>query len=164
MNATDRNNFIIQSLQPYQPQKIGIFGSYARHENTINSDIDIFVKFKTALSLLQLIKIENEIAEKIGIKVDLVTEGAITNEKINRNRFRNNLSMNKDDNIYIEHILNCIRKINQFSENVDLDNFRANELIQDAIIRNIEIIGKHQKKFQTIFTKFDFKNRNLKAK
>lgn len=84
MNTIDRNNYIIQSLQAYQPQKIGIFGSYARHENTVNSDIDIFVKFKNALSLLQLIAIENEISEKIGIKVDLVTEGAITNEKMKK--------------------------------------------------------------------------------
>lgn len=54
--------------------------------------------------------------------------------------------MNKDDSIYIEHILNCIRKINQFSENVDFDDFKTNELLQDAIIRNIEIIGEASKK------------------
>ena len=82
MNTSEINNIIIQCLLQYQPQKIGIFGSYSRSENTENSDIDILVKFKNSISLLQLLKIENSISEKIHIKVDLVTEGAITNQII----------------------------------------------------------------------------------
>ena len=59
---------------------IGIFGSYARNENHHDSDIDILVKFKSTLSLLQLVHIERMISQKLGIKVDLITEGAIKNK------------------------------------------------------------------------------------
>jgi len=39
-----------------------------------------------------------------------------------------------------------IRKINEFSCGVLLKDFKTNELVQDAIIRNIGIIGKVSKK------------------
>ena len=76
------NKIIIASLKDYNPEMIGIFGSFARNENTKKSDIDILVRFRKAISLLQLISIENSLSEKLGIKVDLVTEGAIKNKQI----------------------------------------------------------------------------------
>jgi uncharacterized protein with HEPN domain len=54
--------------------------------------------------------------------------------------------MIKDDLAYIDHILDCIRKINEFSSGLSLKDFKTNELAQDAIIRNIEIIGEASKK------------------
>lgn len=78
-------NIIISMLQEYNPVKIGIFGSYARNENLQSSDIDILVKFKSTLSLLQLVHVERKISQKLGIKVDLVTEGAIKNKIVKEN-------------------------------------------------------------------------------
>jgi uncharacterized protein with HEPN domain len=54
--------------------------------------------------------------------------------------------MIKDDLAYIEHILDCIRKINEFSQGLPYTEFKGSELVQDAIIRNIEIIGEASKK------------------
>ena len=54
--------------------------------------------------------------------------------------------MNKDDLAYIDHILDCIRKIQRFSKGLDLKKFSEDELVQDAIIRNIEVIGEASKK------------------
>ncbi len=82
-------NIIINTLQEYNPERIGIFGSYARNENSNSSDIDILVKFRSTLSLLQIVHIENLISQKLGIKADLVTEGALKNEAIKE-------SINKD--------------------------------------------------------------------
>ena len=42
--------------------------------------------------------------------------------------------------------MDCIRKINEFSKGLSLKEFKTNELVQDAIIRNIEIIGEASKK------------------
>ncbi len=78
------NNIIISTLQEFYPERIGIFGSFAREENTPDSDLDILVKFKNGITLLQLIKLENELSEKLNVKVDLVTEGAITNNTIKK--------------------------------------------------------------------------------
>ena len=52
----------------------------------------------------------------------------------------------KDDLAFIEHILLCIDKIQQYTKNLTPQDFNNNELIQDAVIRNIEIIGEATKK------------------
>ncbi|MDZ7633534.1 MAG: DUF86 domain-containing protein [Bacteroidales bacterium] len=57
--------------------------------------------------------------------------------------------MVKDDLAYVEHILDCIRKIKVFSEGISFREFSSNELVQDAIIRNIEIIGEASKKISS---------------
>jgi uncharacterized protein with HEPN domain len=54
--------------------------------------------------------------------------------------------MIKSDLAYIDHILDCIRKINKFSKGLTINEFQKNELVQDAVIRNIEIIGEASKK------------------
>ena len=79
MNS-DIKNIIIKSLQDYNPVMIVVFGSYARNENREFSDIDILVKFKSTLSLLQLVHVERLISQQLGIKVDLITVGALKNQ------------------------------------------------------------------------------------
>jgi uncharacterized protein with HEPN domain len=44
--------------------------------------------------------------------------------------------------LYIEDILESIRKIERYIENLDYKEFEKNELIVDAVIRNLEIIGE----------------------
>ena len=85
MKHSKMKQLIMESMNSYSPEFIGIFGSYSRKENTRQSDIDILVRFKQGLSLLQIIKLENELSEKLGIKVDLITEGAIKNKRIREN-------------------------------------------------------------------------------
>ncbi len=54
--------------------------------------------------------------------------------------------MHKDDYTYVEHILECIKKIKHFCNDVDQFGFESNVLLQDAVIRNIEVIGEASKK------------------
>lgn len=51
----------------------------------------------------------------------------------------------KDDLAFIEHILACIDKIQKYTKNLTVVDFNNSELIQDAVIRNIEIIGEATK-------------------
>ncbi|MCH7613592.1 MAG: nucleotidyltransferase family protein [Candidatus Marinimicrobia bacterium] len=57
---------------------VGLFGSIARGEGKENSDIDLLVKFAKRKSLLGVVKLERELSEAMGRKVDLVTEAAIS--------------------------------------------------------------------------------------
>ena len=66
-------NSIKETVQKFDPALVGIFGSYARNEQTPSSDLDILVDFKKNISLLDLIGLEQELTEILGIKVDLVT-------------------------------------------------------------------------------------------
>ncbi|MCX7201981.1 MAG: DUF86 domain-containing protein [Burkholderiales bacterium] len=43
---------------------------------------------------------------------------------------------------YVGHILVAIDRISSYCHALDLANFKANTLIQDAVIRNLEIIGE----------------------
>ena len=52
----------------------------------------------------------------------------------------------KDDSVYIDHILECIKKISDYTKDVSQSEFERNDLIQDAVIRNIEIIWEASKK------------------
>jgi uncharacterized protein len=78
----EKNKVIIDYLKAFNPVKIGIFGSYARNESRPDSDLDILIDLNTAISLFQLIRIERELSELLGVKVDLVSEGAIKNQKL----------------------------------------------------------------------------------
>jgi len=57
----------------------------------------------------------------------------------------------KDDLTYIEHINECIDKIKRFTFQLTQENFNNNEMVQDAVIRNIEIIGEAAKQISNQF-------------
>jgi len=82
MSSVEVKNIILDSLKRYSPLFIGLFGSYARNQETENSDIDILVSFQSGISLLRLIRLEDELSVKLGRKVDLITEGSIKNKRI----------------------------------------------------------------------------------
>lgn len=56
----------------YQVTSLGIFGSYVRHEQDTQSDLDVLVTFAELPSLLQFIKLEHYLTDILGVKVDLV--------------------------------------------------------------------------------------------
>jgi hypothetical protein len=68
-------------LKPYV-KRISVFGSYARGEETVQSDIDVLVALKPshlrpALGLFEVIRLEQELKKELGRDVDLVTEEGI---------------------------------------------------------------------------------------
>jgi uncharacterized protein with HEPN domain len=60
--------------------------------------------------------------------------------------------MIKNDQVYLEHILEAIIKIENFTNEISRFDFDRNVMIQDAVIRNIEIIGEATKKISKSFT------------
>jgi uncharacterized protein with HEPN domain len=43
---------------------------------------------------------------------------------------------------YLAHIIQAIQRIHHYTEDMDEVGFLENELVQDAVIRNIEIVGE----------------------
>lgn len=57
----------------YGVRSLGVFGSYIRGEEHADSDLDLLVEFDDRpLSLLQVITLEHELGDLLGVKVDLV--------------------------------------------------------------------------------------------
>src|SRR3989344_6267860 len=52
----------------------------------------------------------------------------------------------KNDKVYIDQILDSIRKIELFVNGVDKENFLENSLVQSAVIMQLTLIGEVSKK------------------
>ena len=57
---------------------LGVFGSVAKGQETESSDIDLLVKFSERKGLLAVVRLERILSEALGLKVDLLTEGALS--------------------------------------------------------------------------------------
>jgi uncharacterized protein with HEPN domain len=61
----------------------------------------------------------------------------------------------KDDQIYIEHILTSIKRIQSYISKVDQTSFLDDFITQDAVVRQLEIIGEATKRVSQ-----DFRQKN----
>ena len=80
-----------QLAKKYPIESLAIFGSYARDEQTEDSDLDIIVEFNGAVGS-KFIQLADELEEAIGIKVNLVSKKGI------KERYFNSI---KSDLIYV---------------------------------------------------------------
>ena len=59
-------------------RSVRVFGSFARGEETVFSDIDLLIELEPKRSLLDIISMKYEIEDLIGRKVDVVTTKGIS--------------------------------------------------------------------------------------
>jgi uncharacterized protein with HEPN domain len=50
--------------------------------------------------------------------------------------------MSRDHRLYLDDIAEAIRRIREFTHGMDLESFKADIKTQDAVVRNLEIIGE----------------------
>jgi len=50
--------------------------------------------------------------------------------------------MKRDVRLYIEDIIDCIAKIEEYTDSITEDDFHDNTQTQDAVLRRLEIIGE----------------------
>jgi len=66
--------------------------------------------------------------------------------------------MPRDDSVYLKHIRDAIGRIEKYTKGVRRSAFEKNTLIQDAVIRQIEIIGEASKRLSSLVRE---KNRHV---
>jgi len=59
--------------------------------------------------------------------------------------------MIRDDRVYLAHIVDALQQINKYTENLDEDGFRTARIVQDAVIRQFEIVGEATKNLSDDF-------------
>ena len=64
----------------FRAEVIGLFGSVARGEGGSESDVDILVRFDEGASLFELVGLGDFLEEKLGCKVDIVSDRAVKPE------------------------------------------------------------------------------------
>lgn len=50
--------------------------------------------------------------------------------------------MDRDELVYLRHMLDAINTVEEYLRDVDEKQFKATRLLQDGVIRQIEIIGE----------------------
>jgi uncharacterized protein with HEPN domain len=55
---------------------------------------------------------------------------------------------------YLAHIAEAIERIDRYTEDMDEVAFLNNELVQDAVIRNLEIIGEASNNIEKLYPDF----------
>jgi predicted nucleotidyltransferase len=68
---------IIPTLKRQGVVKAALFGSLVRGEGKKKSDVDILVRFNQRKSLLDLVRLQFILEDKLGRKVDLLTYGSV---------------------------------------------------------------------------------------
>ena len=71
-------NRLVEVCRKHGARKIMLFGSFVRGDAGPESDIDLIVEFLRPTGFLALVKLERELSEAMGRKVDLLTEKAIS--------------------------------------------------------------------------------------
>lgn len=61
----------------FKVEVIGIFGSYARGEQSSESDVDVLVRFDKGATLLDLVAVSEYLENLLGIPVDVVSEKSL---------------------------------------------------------------------------------------
>jgi predicted nucleotidyltransferase len=68
----------LREQQPYLAEKygvriVGMFGSYVRHEQRPDSDLDLLIDLErpARISLIGLVELEDYLSQLLGVKVDL---------------------------------------------------------------------------------------------
>ena len=76
----------LRELMPELSDRFGlsglwVFGSYARGDQSASSDLDVLIEFdRRGISLLEFVGLEQELGDRLGLRVDLVERDAIRPE------------------------------------------------------------------------------------
>jgi len=57
----------------------------------------------------------------------------------------------RDPELLLEDILECSEKIARYTKGITIEDFRQNSMLQDAVVRNLEIIGEAVRKLPEDF-------------
>ena len=63
--------------EEYDVATLEVFGSYVRHEQRKDSDLDLLITFTKPPSLLKFMRLENYLSDTLGVKVDLVMRDSL---------------------------------------------------------------------------------------
>lgn len=79
MSQQTMTQMIAEYFKTQPVLKAWLFGSYARGEEREDSDVDLLVKFDRSIpiGLFAYVRMNRELEEKLGCKVDLAEEGTL---------------------------------------------------------------------------------------
>ena len=74
----DKGKEILRVSRQHGARSVRIFGSTARGEASVMSDLDILVDMETRRTLLDIVAIKQDLEDLLGCRVGVVTESALS--------------------------------------------------------------------------------------
>ena len=134
---------ILRLATQHGARNVRLFGSVARGEAGPESDVDLLIDFEANRRLLDHVALMQDrggsLREKSGCGQregpSLVHSGP---------SLEGSRSLVKDDQLYLIHILECIERIESYTQG-GREAFQKSKMSQDAVIRNFEVMGEAAK-------------------
>jgi predicted nucleotidyltransferase len=83
-HAPLRRHDILQALRDNRPlldrfgvARLSLFGSFARDDGHADSDVDLLVEFNRPIGLFEFVRLQRQLGDLVGHRVDLVTPAAL---------------------------------------------------------------------------------------
>ena len=75
----------LPALRAQHPiRSIGVFGSWARGEQTPESDVDLLIDFDAPVGFFEFFEVREKLEDLLGVRVDLVTPGGLRPRLVER--------------------------------------------------------------------------------
>lgn len=142
--------------EKYGVTRIAIYGSFAKGGHAKKSDIDILVQLEKPLGL-EFIELAYHLEKVLGRKVDLATFETLYRSMENP-RYRHispqilkrhwsmpRKTRKRRDKDFLGDIREAILRIGEYTAGITQERFMSDHKTQDAVIRNLEIMGKATK-------------------
>ncbi len=143
-------------IESFGVRRIRLFGSFARRESSLESDIDLFVEFKPGeKSFRNLMELGDFLEDLLGRHVELVTPGSLDRYIgpyiLHEVEHGGQASMPKSSLPYLQHILDEANLLIERSTSLKKNDFMQDEFLKRGVVRSLEIIGEAAKKVPSEF-------------
>jgi len=144
----------------YGIKQVGYYGSYARGEQTQNSDVDIIIEANGQLSFNEVMRIQEYFEKKLNKKVDLFEKKDIKpNYKkyilpyiiyvgdSEKQKEKKRKKMKEKTHIpYLEDMVEYLVRTNEYIKGVEYKDFENDNKTKDAVLHALQIVGEAARK------------------
>lgn len=75
--VNSQREHILQVVHANRGKRAYLFGSTARGEDSASSDVDLLIEFEDGSSLFDVMHMEDQLRELLGVAVDVVSAGGL---------------------------------------------------------------------------------------
>ncbi len=132
-----------EQLKGFGVKSLALFGSVARDEASVDSDVDLLVEFSQPVDLFEFVRLQQYLEGMLGKPVDLGTPDSLK-PQLREQVFKEViLAMPpRDSKLRVEDILQAIAEIQSFTEGMTFEDFQADTKTVRAVMCNITIMGE----------------------
>ena len=80
--ARSQRRLIIDTVRANRGDRVRLIGSAAKHRDVVGSDLDLLVEFQDDATMRDVVRIEEGLADALGIPVDVVSSRVATEEML----------------------------------------------------------------------------------